>query len=181
MTEPQATRLDDAAVRGLLAVLNDQLAQLETMPGPIAELGLTAIAGLAEIYGQALLRTLELADPAAVERMLGDELIAHLVALHGIHPEPVETRLAAVIERLGAALAAQGGTVELDRLEDGVAVLRVAVGSRGSADVESVVRRAVLTTIPELADVAIEAAGGSNAAAFVPLEALMRTATTRLP
>ena len=181
MAEPQVARLDDAAVRALLAVLNDQLDQLETMPGPIAELGLAAIAGLAEIYGQALVRVLELADPAAVEQMLGDELIGHLVALHGIHPESVETRLADVIEQLGAALAGQGGTVELDRLDEGVAVLRVSVGTRASADVENVVRRAVLTSIPELADVAIESTGGSSAAAFVPLEALMRTATTRLP
>lgn len=181
MADGEVTRLDDSAVRALLAVLNDQLAQLEAMPGPVGELALTTIAGLAEIYGQALARMLELADPDAVRRMLDDELIGHLVTLHGIHPEPVETRLATVIERLGAALAAQGGTVELDRLDDGGAVLRISVGGRAPADIEQVVRRAVLTSVPELADVTIESAGRSSAAAFVPLEALMRTATARLP
>ena len=70
-------RLDDPEVRALLGALNDQLDQLEAMPGPVSELGLTVVAGVAEIYGQALIRTLELADPAAVERMLDDELIAH--------------------------------------------------------------------------------------------------------
>ena len=131
-------RLDDAAVRALLAVLNDQLDQLEAMPGPPSELALTAVAGVAEIYGQALIRTLELADPAAVERMLADELIAHLLALHGIHPESVETRLARVIDELRAAVSGQGGTVELDRLDDTVAVVRVALGGRASrsADIE---------------------------------------------
>jgi Fe-S cluster biogenesis protein NfuA len=175
-----APRLDDATVRGLLAVLNDQLDQLEAMPGPLSELALTAVAGVAEIYGQALIRTLELADPAAVERMLADELIAHLLALHGIHPESVETRLARVLDELRAAVSGQGGTVELDRLDDTVAVVRVALGGRASrsADIEHTVRRAVMTAVPELANVTIVPAGASSATAFVPLDALMRTATS---
>jgi len=178
-----APRLDDATVRGLLAVLNDQLDQLEAMPGPLSELALTAVAGVAEIYGQALIRTLELADPAAVERMLADELIAHLLALHGIHPESVETRLARVIDELRAAVSGQGGTVELDRLDDTVAVVRVALGGRASrsADIEHTVRRAVMTAVPELANVTIVPAGASSATAFVPLDALMRTATSPRP
>jgi len=177
-------RLDDAAVRALLAALNDQLDQLEAMPGPMSELGLTVVAGVAEIYGQALIRTLELADPAAVERMLGDELIAHLLALHGIHPESVETRLGRVLDELRAAVSDRGGTVELDRLDETVAVVRVALAGRASrsADVEQTVRRAVMTAVPELANVTIVPAGNASATAFVPLEALMRTATSaRLP
>jgi Fe-S cluster biogenesis protein NfuA len=177
-------RLDDPAVRALLGALNDQLDQLEAMPGPVSELGLTVVAGVAEIYGQALIRTLELADPAAVERMLDDELIAHLLALHGIHPESVEKRLTRVIDELRAAVSDQGGTVELDRLDETVAVVRVALGARASrsADVEHTVRRAVMTAVPELANVTIVPAGSASATAFVPLEALMRTATSaRLP
>ena len=177
-------RLDDPEVRALLGALNDQLDQLEAMPGPVSELGLTAVAGVAEIYGQALIRTLELADPAAVERMLDDELIAHLLALHGIHPESVEKRLTRVIDELRAAVSDQGGTVELDRLDETVAVVRVALGARASrsADVEHTVRRAVMTAVPELANVRIVPAGSASATAFVPLDALMRTATSaRLP
>jgi Fe-S cluster biogenesis protein NfuA len=177
-------RLDDPAIRALLGALNEQLDQLEAMPGPVSELGLTVVAGVAEIYGQALIRTLELADPAAVERMMDDELIAHLLALHGIHPESVEKRLTRVIDELRAAVSDQGGTVELDRLDETVAVVRVALGARASrsADVEHTVRRAVMTAVPELANVTIVPAGSTSATAFVPLEALMRTATSaRLP
>ena len=177
-------RLDDPAIRALLGALNEQLDQLEAMPGPVSELGLTVVAGVAEIYGQALIRTLELADPAAVERMLDDELIAHLLALHGIHPESVEKRLTRVSDELRAAVSDQGGTVELDRLDETVAVVRVALGERASrsADVEHTVRRAVMTAVPELANVTIVPAGSASATAFVPLEALMRTATAaRLP
>ena len=60
--------------------------------------------------------------------MLDDELIAHLLALHGIHPEPSRTRLTRVIDELRAAVSAQGGTVELDRLDETVAVVRCRAG-----------------------------------------------------
>jgi Fe-S cluster biogenesis protein NfuA len=176
-------RLDNQAVRALLAVLDEQLAQLEGTPGPVGELALTAVSGLAEVYGQALARTLDLADPDVVERMLGDELIGHLLALHGIHPEPVEVRVTRVIERLRSDLSAQGGTIELDGFDHAVAIVRVALVGCGSssADIEHAVRRAVLTAAPELAGVAIVPAGRSSAAPFVSLDALMRTATSARP
>lgn len=192
MTDPAAiaeqstqapARLDDRAVRALLAELNEQLAQLETTPGPVGELALTAVSGLAEIYSQALARTLDLADPALVERMLGDELIGHLLALHGIHPEPVAARVTRVIEGLRAALSGQGGTIELDGIDDAMAIVRVSVGGRGSisADIEHAVRRAMLAAVPELAGVAVVPVERPSPVTFVPLDALIRTATSPRP
>lgn len=175
---PARGRLDDPAVRALLGELNDQLEQLEATPGPVGDLALAAVAGVAEIYSQALVRTLELADPALVATMLDDELIGHLLALHGIHPEPAEARLARVIEELQAALTAQGGTIALDRLDDDVAVVGISGAGSSSADVQHTVRRALLTAVPELAGVTIVPVKGSSAAAFVPLDALMRSATS---
>jgi Fe-S cluster biogenesis protein NfuA len=118
-----------------------------------------------------------------VERMLGDELIGHLLALHGIHPEPVEARVARVIERLRADLSARGGTIELDKFDRAVPIVRVSLAGCGSsaADVEHAIRRAVLTAAPELADVTIVPAGRSSEAPFVSLDALMRTATSTRP
>ena len=52
-------------MRERLGVLDEQLAQLEATPGPIGELALAAVSGLAEIYGQALARALDLVDPDA--------------------------------------------------------------------------------------------------------------------
>lgn len=171
-------RLDNEAVRERLAVLDQQLAELETTPGPIGELALAAVSGLAEIYGQALGRAVDLADPALVEHMLGDELIGHLLALHGIHPEPIEARVARVIEKLRAALSARGMEIELDGIDEAVAIVRVSASGCGSssASIERPVREAVLAAAPELTGVAIVPAGRSIAAAFVPLDSLMRPA-----
>ena len=85
------TRLDDRAVGMRLAALDEQLAQLETTPGPIGELALATVSGLAEIYGQALARALDLVDPALLEphaRRRADRAPAG-TARHPSHAAPV--------------------------------------------------------------------------------------------
>jgi len=192
MTDPSSTpdqtphapaRLDDHAVRERLAVLNEQLEQLEVTPGPIGELALAAMSGLAAIYGQALARALDLADPALVERMLGDELIGHLLALHGIHPAPVEARVARAIEGLRERLSARAAEIELDGIDHSVAIVRVSLRGCGTslASIKPAVSQAVLAAAPELADVTIVPAGQASPAAFVPLDALMRPPTSPDP
>jgi Fe-S cluster biogenesis protein NfuA len=192
MTDPGSTaegtahapaRLDNRAVRERLAVLDDHLAQLEATPGPIGELALASVSGLAEIYGQALARALDLADPALVERMLGDQLIGHLLTLHGIHPEPVEARVVRAIEGLRAALSARGGEIELVGIDDAVASVRISLSGCGSSsgDIENAVCDAVLAAAPELDDVTTVLAGRPSPAAFVPLDSLTRPATSADP
>ena len=110
---PAFTRLDDRAVGVRLAALDEQLAQLETASGPVGELALATVSGLAEIYGQALARALDLVDPALLQRMLSDELIGHLLVLHGIHPSPVTYRTSRVIEGMRLALSARGAEIAL--------------------------------------------------------------------
>ena len=169
-------RLDDRAVRQRLGVLDEQLAQLEATPGPIGELALAAVSGLAEIYGQALARALDLVDPTLLERMLGDELIGHLLVLHGIHPSPIEYRTSRVIEGMRATLFARGAEIELTGIEHGVAMLRLSAKGCGSgaAGIEQSVRGAVLAAVPELSAVTFVPAQRTSQAAFVPLDSLMR-------
>ena len=173
-------RLDDRAVRERLAVLDKQLAQLESTPGPIGELALAAVSGLAEIYGQALARALDLADPALVERMLGDELIGHLLVLHGIHPASIEDRATRAVEGLRAALSARGAEVDLAGVENRVAILRLSLKGCGtsSAVIEQAVRDAVLAAVPELSAVTFVPAQRVSRPTFVPLDSLLRPAPT---
>jgi hypothetical protein len=171
-------RLDDRAVRERLAALDKQLAQLEDTPGPTGELALAAVSLLAEIYGQALARALDLADPALVERMLGDELIGHLLALHGIHPEPIEDRTSRVIDGLKAALSARGAEIDLAGVEQRVVILRLSLKGCGTsaAGIEQAVRDAVLAAVPELSAVTFVPAERVRQPTFVPLASLTRPA-----
>ena len=173
---PSFTRLDDRAVGTRLAALDEQLAQLETTPGPIGELALATVSGLAEIYSQALARAMDLVDPALLNRMLGDELIGHLLVLHGIHPSPLSYRASRVIEGLRAALSARGAEVELAGMEHRVAILRLSLKGCGmsAAGIEQAVRDAVLTAVPELSAVTFVPAERAGRATFVPLDTLMR-------
>ena len=174
---PAPARLDDRAVRERLTLLDKQLAQLETTPGPIGGLALAAVSGLAEIYGQALARAFDAAGPELVERMLGDELIGHLLVLHGIHPAPIEDRTSRVVESLRTTLSARGAEIDLTGVEQRVAILQLSLKGCGTsaAGIEQVVREAVLAEVPELSAVTFVPA---HRATFVPLDSLMRPASS---
>src|SRR5690606_28846566 len=84
-TMAEQARLDDRAVRERVARLEEQLGRLEQIPGRTAELALEAIAGLAELYGEALARAADLArDTPAADALGRDELVRHLFVLHDI-------------------------------------------------------------------------------------------------
>jgi Fe-S cluster biogenesis protein NfuA len=162
-------RLDDPAVRERLTALDELLERVEQIPGPAGELALEAVSALAEVYGEALARALALAaEPAG---FVADELLGHLLVLHGIHPDPVERRVERALDEMAPAVRERGGEVALAGLDDGVARVRLTVSGCG-AGVEDEVRTAVLAVAPELREVRRETP--PPAPAFVPLGSLMQ-------
>src|SRR5436190_21914996 len=70
---------------------------------------------LMQLYGAGLARVLDLAfehDEAAAialfERLAEDPLVASLLALHGLHPHPVEQRIARALDRVRPIVDAAG-------------------------------------------------------------------------
>lgn len=178
--DPAAHRLSDEKVREQLIRLNRLLEQVEQIPGPSGELALEAVSALAAVYGEALARVVEHTATHADVRaaLVGDELVGHLLVLHGVHPDPVETRVARVIEQLRPAVRSRGGEVELVGIESGgpdgpAAVVRLRTrGCGGSATgIEADVREAVLAQAPELTDV--RWASDPRPATFVPVDAVL--------
>jgi hypothetical protein len=168
--------LADPQVEQRLTRLDELLAQVEATPGPGGALAMEAVTALAEVYGEALARALDAATTApdqagAVERMLADPLLGHLLTLHGIHPEPVERRIDRALETLRPALGAQGADIALVGMADGVAEVRLPTGC-GSGDTTHAVREAVLAAAPELADV--RPAPPVRTPTFVPVTAIGR-------
>jgi Fe-S cluster biogenesis protein NfuA len=179
MAEPAddtGVRLDDAAVRDRLTRLDRLLEQVEAIPGPSGEIALEAVSALAEVYGEALARAVAYASetaPELVAALTGDELLGHLLILHGIHPDPVERRVAHALDELRPTLQERGGDIELAGIDEGVATVQLSIKGCSSAGVEDAVREAVLTVAPELTDVRPAPLSGKRAAAFVPLDALL--------
>jgi len=177
---PETVRLDETAVAERLSRLDRLLEQIESAPGPMTGAAIEAVQALTEVYGEALARVLDQADTGLVDRMAGDELIGHLLVLHGIHPEPPERRAARAVDALRPAVRERGGDVELAGVAEGVAQVRLAAKGCGSssAALEEAVREAVLSMAPELSGVERAPGGDGRRSAFVPLEALtLRTAS----
>lgn len=131
---------------------------------------------LTEMYGAAFGRILQILerDEAAeriIESFCKDSLIASLLGFHGLHPKPVETRIMEVLDRLRAHLDSDGGAVELVKIENGCAYLRlggaVPVPSFAASRVSVMLEKAIEAAVPEIDGIQIE---GSPPVVFSPAE-----------
>ncbi|MGW4276538.1 NifU family protein [Streptomyces seoulensis] len=185
MSEPEhdspGGRLGDPEVEARLARIDELLAGLESAPGPTVRSALEAVGLLTEVYGEALTRVVERADGPFAEQLAEDDLVGHLLVLHGVHPEPPERRAARAVERLRPAVRERGGDVEWAGLDGQVARVRLSTGGGcgagcgsggGTADVAEAVREAVLAAAPELTAVEPVPEERRSAPAFVPLGTL---------
>jgi hypothetical protein len=107
-----------------------------------------------ELYGDGLSRLVAELAPDVRHRLAGDELVASLLALHGLHPLPAEARITRALDDL----APQLGAVQLVALEEGVAHVRLGPDApRQEADAVAEALRAVVTAAaPEVQRVEIE-------------------------
>lgn len=110
---------------------------------------------VADLYGAGLERLLGLLhDRGALTdevagALAGDELVAGLLLVHGLHPYPVETRIAVALDGLGVTLLSVSG--------DGVARLRLPPADGcGSAGLRATVEEAVEAAAPEITAVELE-------------------------
>jgi Fe-S cluster biogenesis protein NfuA len=114
--------MDDQAARDLVARVETLLDEVESLPG--ADKTLEAVEALVRLYGEGLARVMALADGARAT-FAEDELVAHLLLLHDLHPVPVE-------ERVRGAVAEAGGEADVLSVADGVAFLRPRAGGCAS-------------------------------------------------
>lgn len=166
-----ARRLDEQAVLDAISRFERDMDRVEQVPGPTVEVALDAITTLTALYGEALARVVDAADDALLHRLSDDDLVGHLLALHGLHPEPVETRVQKVLAQIRAELG-DDGRAELAGIDAGVAHIRVAGRGCGSSDgTAHAVAEAVLGEAPELDAVEPELV---RPATTIPVEALLR-------
>ena len=116
--------MDDLHARELVARVDALLEEVDAFPDPAARDTATELAGaLLDLYGGGLARLVaHVADPEALQE---DELVSHLLLLHGIHPVPIEARVRTALEEVRPYLDSHGGNVELVAVEEGVVRLRM--------------------------------------------------------
>jgi Fe-S cluster biogenesis protein NfuA len=174
--------LEDDTLREQVAALDDLLQQVERIPDPSArDTALAAVQGLLELYGQGLAhlmaRVADLGSPDLPAALAEDDLVAHLLLLHGLHPLDLEARVRQALDSVRPYLASHGGNVELLGIDDGVARLRLQGACTGCSSSETtlknLIEQAIQVAAPDLDSIQTEMPAGPPPAAFIALDCLL--------
>jgi hypothetical protein len=108
---------------------------------------------LVTMYGEGLRRIVARLDAGMCATLADDDLVASLLALHGMHPVPPEQRIAEAL----AAAAPQLGTVTLLGISEGVARLALG-GGKGAppAVTAALLDELVRQAAPEIERIVLE-------------------------
>jgi Fe-S cluster biogenesis protein NfuA len=117
---------------------------------------------LVDLYGEALARVVDLGEAGGGEligQLIDDPLLASLLLLHGLHPEPVDIRIERALDRIRPGLG--GKKLDVVGLEDdGRLKLRLSSPLDGCPStigtVQQTIEDAVTEWAPEVTAVSIE-------------------------
>jgi Fe-S cluster biogenesis protein NfuA/nitrite reductase/ring-hydroxylating ferredoxin subunit len=159
--------MDDTAAREQIARVEGLLEQLETLPDPAAQQTATQVVqALLDLYGEGLGRFVDVLaahdDGTLARELADDELVAHLLLLHGLHPVPVQERVRGALEGVLPYLESHGGNVELLGVEEGVVRLRLEGSCAGcpssSLTLKLAIEDAIFKAAPDVEEVKAEGA-----------------------
>jgi Fe-S cluster biogenesis protein NfuA len=166
-----------------IELITTLVAQIERSSDPAAQSAAREmVQALLDLHTAGFARMLELigqsGDGRAIfEACLEDDLVGHLLLLHGLHPEDLDTRVRRALDQVRPYLQSHGGDVELLEIVDGTVELRLQGSCHGCpsslATLQSTIERAIYEAAPDVAG--IQVAGLAEPAApptFVSLETL---------
>jgi Fe-S cluster biogenesis protein NfuA len=161
--------VEDREVRQRVAHTEALLLEIESLPdAEVRSTAAEAVQGLLELYGEALARIVESASRRGGESILeafaADELVSHLLLLHGLHPVDLETRVRGALKEVRPYLESHGGNVELLGVEGGVARLRLQGSCSGcpssAVTLEHAIEEALQKAAPDLEGIEAVGEGG---------------------
>jgi Fe-S cluster biogenesis protein NfuA/nitrite reductase/ring-hydroxylating ferredoxin subunit len=142
--------VDDREARELVARIDGLLAEAEELPGRAGELVGELAQALVELYGEGLARVVAHLD-GRTQGLVGDEVVAHLLLLHDLHPIPLEVRVRSALDEVAPYLGSHGGGVELVDVLDGVVRLRLEGSCHGCPSSRTTLELAVEDAIRKAA------------------------------
>jgi Fe-S cluster biogenesis protein NfuA/nitrite reductase/ring-hydroxylating ferredoxin subunit len=152
--------LDDQELQERVARMETLLEEIESLEDQNARSKAAEVVQvLLELYGEGLARMMEVvaqgeAGERIFEALADDELVSHLLLLHGLHPLDVETRVVRALEEVRPYLQSHGGNVELLGVEGGVARVRMEGSCDGcpssAVTLKLAIEEAVLKAAPDL-------------------------------
>jgi Fe-S cluster biogenesis protein NfuA/nitrite reductase/ring-hydroxylating ferredoxin subunit len=153
----------------LIGRVEGLLGDLESLPDARArDTALEAVQAVVELYGAGLERIAGEIGDLQTTLLARDELVAHLLLLHDLHPVGVEERVREALESVRPYLGSHGGDVELLGVAEGVARVRMRGSCEGcpasSMTLKLAIEDAVLKAAPDVERVEAEAEGEPAAA-----------------
>jgi Fe-S cluster biogenesis protein NfuA/nitrite reductase/ring-hydroxylating ferredoxin subunit len=150
----------------LVADVERLLEDLETLADPVARQTATGVVqALLELYGSGLERMVdEIADHDGngeiAQAFAEDELISHLLLLHGLHPVPLRARVLDALEEVRPYLESHGGNVELLEVDGSTVRLRMQGSCSGcpssAMTLKLAIENAIQKVAPEIEEVIAE-------------------------
>ena len=159
--------MEDHEARERVARVEALLGEVEALADPAAkEKALEVVQALLDLYGEGLERLVtvlaERDDGELAEAVAADELVSHLLLLHGLHPVPLETRVHTALEEVRPYLESHGGNVELLGVDDGIARLRLEGSCSGcpssTVTLKLAIENAIHKAAPDVIEIAAEGA-----------------------
>lgn len=157
MTDDDRLRAESAEIEVLL----DEVRAL--IPAPAWERVERVLGRVIRMYGAGLGRTLDHARAAGAapaeltELLAGDDLVASLLLLHGLHPVPVDDRVRRAVANARAELGLAEQAIKIDAIDLPRRTVRLHTdgplggGAMAARVAEGAIRRAIEAVAPELA------------------------------
>jgi Fe-S cluster biogenesis protein NfuA/nitrite reductase/ring-hydroxylating ferredoxin subunit len=136
------------------------------------------------LYGAALERTMrcisEAGDPALADRLAGDDLVASLLLVHGLHPHDLHRRVSDALDRVRPYLGSHGGDVDLIEVTNDGALRLSFTGSckscpSSAVTLELAIEDAVRAAAPEISSIEVVTAAPTDVIATESLMAHLRS------
>jgi Fe-S cluster biogenesis protein NfuA/nitrite reductase/ring-hydroxylating ferredoxin subunit len=161
--------------RQLIGRVEGLLSELDSLPDADArDLGLETVQALLELYGAGLERIVGRIGGLQATTLVSDELVEHLLLLHGLHPVSVEERVRAALDGVRPYLGSHGGDVELVGVRDGVARVRMQGSCEGcpasAMTLKLAIEDAVLKAAPDVDRVEADAEASPAGSPLLQIE-----------
>ena len=155
------------------------LDEIDRLPDASARATATKLVqALFDLYGAGLERIVdELAareDGELAEALANDELVSHLLLLHGLHPVPLEQRVCSALDEVRPYLESHGGNVQLLEIEQETVRVRLQGSCSGcpssTMTLKLAIENAIHKAAPEIEEVVAEEEGGAAEPGLLQIE-----------
>lgn len=133
-----------------------------------------------DLYGAGLERMMRMAvaaNPELADAFTGDDLVASLLLVHGLHPHTVERRITDALAAVRPYLGSHGGDVHLLEVDGEIVRLRFSGSCKScpssAVTLELAVEDAIRAAAPEISAIEVVAAESDSHSGVIPAASLL--------